>query len=373
MTDEEGIYDLALALAFRYSPTQAAEVWRAGGGGHNVWEYRSDIRALLPEANDKLVEGVERLDETMDEAKREFEFAAKHDIRCLSIDSTAYPAMLRGCTDAPLMLFYRGTADLNAPRSLSVVGTRRCTEYGKDICARLTRELADLCPDTLIVSGLAYGIDINAHRGALAAGLPTVAVLAHGLDRIYPSMHRRTAEEMLCNGGLLTEFPSGTNPDRQNFIRRNRIIAGMTTATVVVESAAKGGGLITASMASGYEHDVFAFPGRVSDEFSAGCNAMILSREAEIALSAESIAASLGWETRKDGKRRPKREPELFPELNADEQMVVDALRGGDDKQVNALALETGISIAKLMPMLFDMEMRGILRSLSGARYRLCM
>ena len=147
----------------------------------------------------------------------------------------------------------------------------------------------------------------------------------------------------------------------------------MTTATVVVESAAKGGGLITASMATGYEHEVFAFPGRVSDEFSEGCNAMILSREAEIALSAESIAASLGWETRKDGKRRPKREPELFPELNVDEQKVVDALRGGDDKQVNALALETGISIAKLMPMLFDMEMRGILRSLSGARYRLCM
>lgn len=182
---------------------------------------------------------------------------------------------MRECDDAPLALFYRGNADLNTLHIINIVGTRHATPYGQDICTRFLADLSVLCPNTLIVSGLAYGIDIHAHRAALQNHFKTIGVLAHGLDRIYPAEHRKTAISMLEQGGLLTEFTSGTNPDRQNFVKRNRIVAGMSDATVVIESAAKGGALITAELAESYHRDCFAFPGRCNDEYSIGCNNLI--------------------------------------------------------------------------------------------------
>lgn len=182
---------------------------------------------------------------------------------------------MRECDDAPLALFYRGNADLNTLHIINIVGTRHATPYGQDICTRFLADLSALYPDTLIVSGLAYGIDIHAHRAALQNHFKTIGVLAHGLDRIYPAEHRKTAVSMLEQGGLLTEFTSGTNPDRQNFVKRNRIVAGMSDATVVIESAAKGGALITAELAESYHRDCFAFPGRCNDEYSIGCNNLI--------------------------------------------------------------------------------------------------
>lgn len=182
---------------------------------------------------------------------------------------------MRECDDAPLALFYRGNADLNTLHIINMVGTRHATPYGQDICTRFLADLSALCPNTLIVSGLAYGIDIHAHRAALQNHFKTIGVLAHGLDRIYPAEHRKTAVSMLEQGGLLTEFTSGTNPDRQNFVKRNRIVAGMSDATVVIESAAKGGALITAELAESYHRDCFAFPGRCNDEYSIGCNNLI--------------------------------------------------------------------------------------------------
>lgn len=182
---------------------------------------------------------------------------------------------MRECDDAPLALFYRGNADLNTLHIINIVGTRHATPYGQDICTRFLADLSVLCPNTLIVSGLAYGIDIHAHRAALQNHFKTIGVLAHGLDRIYPAEHRKTAVSMLEQGGLLTEFTSGTNPDRQNFVKRNRIVAGMSDATVVIESAAKGGALITAELAESYHRDCFAFPGRCNDEYSIGCNNLI--------------------------------------------------------------------------------------------------
>lgn len=182
---------------------------------------------------------------------------------------------MRECDDAPLALFYRGNADLNTLHIINIVGTRHATPYGQDICTRFLADLSVLCPNILIVSGLAYGIDIHAHRAALQNHFKTIGVLAHGLDRIYPAEHRKTAVSMLEQGGLLTEFTSGTNPDRQNFVKRNRIVAGMSDATVVIESAAKGGALITAELAESYHRDCFAFPGRCNDEYSIGCNNLI--------------------------------------------------------------------------------------------------
>ena len=184
---------------------------------------------------------------------------------------------------------------MNALHIINMVGTRHATDYGTQLCTTFLRDLKTLCPDVLVVSGLAYGIDINAHRSALDNDLPTVGVLAHGLDRIYPSLHRKTAVEMLDKGGLLTEFPVGTTPDKHNFISRNRIVAGMCDATIVVESAAKGGSLITAELAESYHRDCFAFPGRVTDEYSKGCNQLIRDSKASLLLSAEDLVEAMGW------------------------------------------------------------------------------
>ncbi len=278
---------------------------------------------------------------------------------------------MKGCNDAPLVLFYKGNANLNSRRIISVVGTRHCTEYGREICTSLTRDLSALAPDTVVVSGLAYGIDINAHRGALAAGLPTVAVLAHGLDSIYPAMHRTTAIKMLENGGLITEFSTRTVPEKQNFVRRNRIIAGLSDATIVVESASKGGSLITASVAESYDREVCAFPGRTGDVWSEGCNMLIMENKARMITSAESLVKALCWDCDANPSAIKPAEPELFPQLSNEEQKIVDALEGSDGKQINLITVETNIPMARLMSVLFEMEMRGIVKSLNGARYKL--
>lgn len=366
----EALYDVALAMAFKYTPATALALWRAAGSGVDVWENRHDIAAIVPGAKGDVAAAVGKLDSLLSAAEKELLYAEEKGIKCLTMADTDYPARLKNCDDAPLVVFYLGNADLNARHIVAVVGTRHCTEYGKSICASFTAGLAAAVPGTLVVSGLAYGIDINAHRGALAAGLPTVAVLAHGLDRIYPAMHRATAAKMVENGGLITEFPTGTNPDKQNFVRRNRIIAGLADATVVVESADKGGSLITASIADSYGREVCAYPGRVSDRYSAGCNNFIRDNKARLITSADDLAKALGWEMEKGRKAKPK-EPELFPELNDEERKVYDALTGSDGKQINLLTVETNIPVGQLMSLLFEMEMRGIVKSLNGARYKL--
>ena len=371
MISRETLYGTAIAFVFKYSPANALELWRRAGSATAVWESRSDIRDAVPEASPKLAEAVRKLDDILPLAERELEFAESKGIQCLGIGDTGYPARLKGCADAPLVLFYKGNANLNSRRIISVVGTRHCTEYGRSLCASFTRDLAALAPGTVVVSGLAYGIDINAHRGALAAGLPTVGVLAHGLDTIYPTMHRDTAGKMLGNGGLVTEFPGGTIPEKTNFVRRNRIIAGLSDATIVVESAAKGGSLITASVAESYDREVCAFPGRVGDASSEGCNMLIMDNKARMITSAESLVKALCWDCGTNPAAVRPASPELFPELSDEERKIADSLEGSDGKQINLITVETDIPMSRLMSVLFDMEMRGIVKSLNGARYRL--
>lgn len=369
MISSETIHCMALSMLLHSKPELALELLRAAGSARAISENRRDLRAVAPEASDKMCKIVEQMDTALQRAETEAEFAEKRGIACVTIADNAYPARLRDCADAPPVLYFKGNADLNAKRVVSVVGTRHCTEYGKNICERLTRELASIAPDTIIVSGLAYGIDINAHRGALSATLPTLAVLAHGLDRIYPASHRNTAKEMLSCGGLITEFPSGTVPDKFNFVRRNRIIAGLADVTVVVESAAKGGGLITASIAQSYGRDVCAFPGRAGDEYSAGCNNLIRSNCAQLITSAENLVEAMLWNDRAGTKAAAPRERDMFPDLTPEEQRIIDALSGTDEKQLNILTVETNIPVGKLMSLLFELEMRGLVKSLSGARY----
>lgn len=371
MISSETLNCIALTLLPRIRPLHVLELYRAAGSATAIVENRRDLQAIAPQAAPVMAEVLALLDTALQRAGAEAEFVEKHGVRCLSISDSAYPARLRGCADAPLVLFCKGNAGLNPRRAVSVVGTRRCTEYGKDLCERLVRELAAIAPGTLVISGLAYGIDVLAHRTALAAGLPTLAVLAHGLDTLYPAVHRATAREMTGSGGLATEFVSGTVPDKKNFVRRNRIIAGLADAVVVVESAAKGGGLITASIAQSYNREVCAFPGRTTDEYSRGCNNLIRTNRAQMITSAEDLAEALGWRDVAEKAACAPQQRSLFKELSADEELVAKALAGSDGMQLNTLASETGMPVGKLMSLLFEMEMRGAVKSMSGTRYRL--
>lgn len=373
MTEQEIIYTIALSRLPRLSLAAQHELLSAAGSATALYENRLDIRKLLPEANDCVQEALSQMDTQLHRAEEELQFAQRGHIQCIGLNDAAYPARLRECADAPIILFYKGKADLNACHVLAMVGTRQISDYGRDVCRHFVEELASLCPDILIVSGLAYGVDIRCHRAALENNLSTVAVLAHGLDQIYPRNHRDDAIQMLEMGGLVTEFLSQTNPDKKNFVQRNRIVAGMSDATIVVESAAKGGSLITADMAAGYHRDVFAFPGRVYDTYSVGCNQLIRKNKASLLTSAEDFMEAMGWETAEARTQKLSEgvQQELFPDLTADERLVVETLRNCDGMQVNLLAQKTGLPVSTLTSMLFSLEMSGIVAMKSGGTYRL--
>ncbi|MBO4611884.1 MAG: DNA-processing protein DprA [Bacteroidaceae bacterium] len=369
MNEQEIIYSMALTRLLPYQSQVQQTLLDVAGSATALYEAHSDLKQIMPEASDRLVSTVSRMGEYLKRAEEELEFANKKHIRIILRDDVDYPARLRECPDAPIVVFYRGNADLNCRHILSIVGTRQATEYGHDFCAHFLHDLAQLCPDVLVVSGLAYGIDICAHRQSLANHLPTIGVLAHGLDQIYPRIHRQTAIDMLTHGGLLTEFMSGSTAEKLNFVSRNRIVAGMSDAVVVVESAEQGGSLITAELGEDYGRDVFAVPGRIGDAVSAGCNMLIRNNRASLLLSAQDFVESIGWVTKEDVNRPIQRE--LFPELTEEEMRIYNALKGSEGKHLNTLTVETNLPIGRLSSLLFDMEMRGIVRLLSGGSYRL--
>jgi DNA processing protein len=308
-------------------------------------------------------------DDALKRAAVEMEFMQKGGIRALCLNDVDYPQRLTECDDAPLVLFYKGTADLNQARVIDIVGTRHCTTYGQDLIHRFVSDLKRLMPDVLIVSGLAYGIDICAHRNALENGFETVGVLAHGLDQIYPPRHRETAIEMIRQGGLLTEYMSQTEALPNNFRQRNRIVAGMSDATILVESAYKGGGLITCRIAQEYGRDVFAFPGSVGLPASEGCNKIIRSNMAALITSAADFLESMGWQT--TASRPDAVERQLFPDLTADEQRIVALLQQTNDLHLNMLSVRSNIAIGQLTALLFSLEMKGIVKPLAGGTYHL--
>ena len=307
--------------------------------------------------------------EPMERAKAEQEFIEEKGIRAICLGDDDYPYRLSECDDAPPVIYTLGNANLNAQHIVSVVGTRRATEYGKDLCNSLVSDLARLLPGTLIVSGLAYGIDVCAHRAAIKCGLPTLGVLAHGLDRIYPSSHRSVAKEMLKDGGLLSEYMSKTEPFRSNFLQRNRIVAGLADATVVVESPSHGGSLVTSSIAQSYARDCFAFPGRVNDQFSIGCNELIARNSAALITSAHDLIEAMNWSSAVKGNAPV--EQELFPQLSQLEQELLDLLRvHSEGLQINQIVIALDISVSKIMPVLFELEMKNLIRAVAGGKYR---
>ena len=340
------------------------------GSAKELIENAGNIKDIVPEAGPRLCELLN--DESLIvNAEKEIEFIEKNNIRLICKGDKDYPYRLAECNDAPLILHGMGNADLNAKHIVSIVGTRHASEYGKSVCENFVADLAKFVPGTLIVSGLAYGIDVCAHRAALKAGLPTVGVLAHGLDRIYPTAHRSTAKSMIENGGLLTEFMSGTNPFPQNFVQRNRIVAGMADATVVIESASKGGSLITASLATGYDRDCFAFPGRINDQYSQGCNELVSRNRAALITSAYDFVEAMNWEMTTKKKSAEDLQTELFPDMSPEETAVMTALReNSDGLQVNQMVVQLNTPINKLLPLLFEMEMKGYIKAVAGGCYR---
>lgn len=306
----------------------------------------------------------------MEKATFELDFIKKNKIQTFFIQDENYPTRLKDCDDAPILMYYKGEASLNMSKVISIVGTRNSTAYGNEFCDNFVRELSEKFKDLLIVSGLAYGIDIQAHKAAVKYATPTIGVLAHGLDRIYPAAHRQTAVAMLDNGGLLTEFGCDTEPDRYNFVMRNRIVAGLSDAVLVIESNKKGGALITAQLGSSYCRDVFALPGKITDQRSEGCNSLIANHQADLLLSADYFMKQMNWEAGSSSKPKAVQQ-ELFVNLDTEEQLVYDLLRDNGNQNIDIMARELNIETYRLLPLLLQLEMKGIVKTLPGSVYGL--
>lgn len=370
---DERLLMLALQQKVFGYPVVANELLQHTESVTEIYANSSRLSEILPDASPTLLR-VLHSDWTpqLRRAEEELLWCEKKQIRVLLPSDASYPRRLLDCPDAPLALFYRGNADLNAAHVIAVVGTRQSTPYGHDIIHSLMSDLQRQLPDTLVVSGLAYGIDSCAHRESLDHSLPTVGVLAHGLDTIYPAAHRSLATKMLDRGGLITEYMSKTKGDRANFIRRNRIIAGMADTVIVVESKSHGGSLSTARIANDYGRDVATFPGRVGDVASAGCNILIRENKARLVTSTEDIIDGLGWVTISAAAeiRRKGVEMPLFQDFTPDQQLIVNALREGDMQQ-NMLCVKTGLPPGKVYALLFQLEMSGYVKPYAGGTYHL--
>ncbi len=300
-------------------------------------------------------------------SEAEIEFIEKYKITPLFLTDAHYPKRLLNCYDSPALLFYRGNTDLNTAKIIAIVGTRNHSEYGKMIGEKIVEDLAS--ENILIVSGLAFGIDTIAHKAAVKNSVQTVGVLAHGLDRIYPPQNKNLAKQMVENGGLLTEFLSNTNPDKQNFPKRNRIVAGMSDAIIVIESSKKGGSLITAELASGYNKDVFAIPGKVIDTKSEGCNYLIRNNKASLITCANDVLEMMNWKSL--DKKNKKKQRELFIELTPDEKIVIEILQQHETLSIDQLYLRSGLTSSAMAAALLMLEMQNVIFCMPGKVYKL--
>jgi DNA processing protein len=368
LDSEEGIkYQIALTLVPGVGSVLGRKLVNLAGKPEALFREPEKVLKGVPRINHSLFESF-RNREILPRAEKELEFIRRFRIKPVFFTNPMYPFRLRSCIDSPLMLYYKGNADLNCRRVVGVVGTRNITDYGREACHLLISGLAE--DDILVVSGLAYGVDSCAHRVSLEKGLSTVGVLGHGLDRIYPEQNRPLAEKMVGHGGLLTEFMSETRPDRENFPMRNRIIAGLCDAIVVVEAAEKGGALITAEIANSYNRDVFAVPGRISDKYSEGANRLISSNKAAIVRSAEDLRYMMGWDLKEPAK--PAAQRKIFIELTAEEQTITEILAGAGRLGIDELCIRAKMSMGKVSAALVNLEFEGIVKCLPGKIYCLC-
>ena len=356
---------IALTMVPAIGPVTAKKLIDSVGSAREVFRQKrkvlESIEGIGPVLSRSIYES-----SLLGKAERELDFMDRHHIKALHYKSSDFPERLNQCQDGPVLLYTLGGSGLHGKRSLSVVGTRRATAYGKDICREIIKELAGLVPGLVIVSGLAYGIDVIAHRAALEYDLPTVAVLGHGLSTIYPSAHRETAKKISRQGSLITDFHSGMGPERNNFLRRNRIIAGLTEATLVVESAQKGGALVTADIAFSYSRDVLAVPGRVMDIRSRGCNHMIKAEMATLVESADDIMRRLDW----DGRNNTQPFPAPKVELTTEEQKMLISIAELPGITPGDLSKLLGIPLQIILAMLLEMELKEWISHGPGNRYQ---
>jgi DNA processing protein len=358
------LYQIALTQVPNIGAIQARLLIDHFGDAQSVFKAKKkDIAAVIGEAKARSIKDFS----DFDDAEAEILFTEKHHIQPLFLTDKEYPQRLLHCYDPPPLLYYRGNADLNNRKSVSIIGTRSNTDYGKQITESLVAGLAEL--NVLIISGLAYGIDGVAHKAALQNNLQTVGVLAHGLDTIYPPQHKQLAKEMLLNGGLLTEFPKNTKADRHNFPKRNRIVAGMADATIVIETAAKGGSMITAELAYNYNRDLFAVPGRTSDSKSLGCLKLIQQNKAILLSDADQLMQVMGWQ--ENVKQQKKKTRELFIELTAEERILVDMLKDRDSVHIDEFHLKSNLSSSSVAEAMLNLELQNVIASLPGKLYRL--
>ena len=371
--EQEKVNAMALTRLGFISLAGMQELFNRAGSATAVMENRHNIRDIIPDASDRLVAVLADVGDAVRRAEAEYIWANDNKVEIIVRGDSRYPTRLLDCDDAPLVLYFSGAADLNARRVVTIVGTRHATVYGQDIIRRFIADLRQQYPSTLVVSGLAYGVDIAAHREALKNGLPTVAVLAHGMDQLYPNCHRATAKEMLAEGGLLTEYMSLTPGAKGNFVQRNRIVAGMADASILVESAEKGGGLITMRIARDYNRDCFAFPGPVNAEYSKGCNNLIRDNGAMLITSAHDFVSAMGWvdDNELQKARQEGIERQMFVDLTDDERRIVELLQQNNDMQINVIAVRADMPISKLTALLFSLEMKGVLKAMAGGCYHL--
>jgi len=361
------LYQIALTLVPHIGPVQARLLVEHFGGAAAIFKAKKQALEKIDGIGEVRAAALRHFNAWPD-AEKEIAFTDRYKIKPLFFTDKDYPERLRHCYDPPTLLYYRGSAPLNAPKTIAIVGTRYKTDYGKQLAEALVRDLAAY--NITVVSGLALGIDAIAHKTALKNNLPTIGVLAHGLDKIYPAEHKTLAKEILQqDGGLLTEFRSKTAPDKHHFPSRNRIVAGMCDATVVVETDIKGGSMITANLAHGYNRDVFAFPGKTTDAKSAGCNHLIRTNKAGLLTGAQDLAHNLGWETQPLPAKKPQRE--MFTTLSDEEQTIVGLLHEKDTLQIDELNTRSGLSASQVAAALLNLEMQQVLSALPGKRYRL--
>ena len=368
--DADLLYQIALTLVPQIGPVQAKNLLTHFDTARAIFQAPGQLLKKIEGIGDSRASAIKSFrDFTI--AEKEMAFIEQFNIRPLFITHPDYPQRLLHCYDSPILLYFKGKADLNAAKVIAVIGTRTHTEYGRQITEKLIAELTDL--KVLVISGLAHGIDAIAHRAALQNGLPTVGVLAHGLSQVYPSQHTGLAREIVKEGGgLLTEFMSPAIPDRHQFPARNRIVAGMSDATIVVETGVKGGSMITAELANGYNRDVFAFPGKTTDPKSSGCNYLILNHKASLLTDAAVLRERMNWEdqTARSG-RREARQKQIFVELSKEERLLVDLLREKESMHIDEINLKSGLSNSTVAAAILNMELQNIIFARPGKVYSL--
>lgn len=367
MFDSSLKYKIGIGLIPGIGPVNAKNLIAYVGSIEGVFKESKNKLVKIPSIGEFTANQIIQNKNVLETAEKEIEYIKKHKIETFFFLDNDYPELLKQVSDAPILFYSKGNINFNERKIISIVGTRNATSEGRENCEKLISDFSSSKHNPIIVSGLAYGVDICAHKSALKNNLETIAVLGHGLDRIYPAVHSSTAQEIVEQGSLITEFMSKSPFERQNFLRRNRIIAGIAHATVVVESAEKGGSLVTADIANSYNRDVFAFPGRISDKYSAGCNILIKTNKAVLIESIKDIEYLLGWEQ----ISQKKQQRQLFVELNDEEKVIGKILINEKIASIDFICENSGFHQGKTATVLLNLEFKGIVRTMPGKRYEL--